>query len=89
MLHMYLFSFGCHGHELEQFLSNSFCTWQHGVKGVDGMDSNISDSAEFGEVKKNYVSLRYLIKKTLQLPKSSVYKEVSEPEEPPKEFLKP
>jgi hypothetical protein len=53
------------------------------------MDSNISDSAEFGEVKKNYVSLRYLIKKTLQLPKSSVYKEVSEPEEPPKEFLKP
>jgi hypothetical protein len=53
MLHMYLSIFGCHGHELEQFLSNSFCTWQHGVEGVDGMDSNISNSAEFGEVKKN------------------------------------
>jgi hypothetical protein len=26
---------------------------KHGVEGVDGMDSNISDSTEFGEVKKN------------------------------------
>jgi hypothetical protein len=36
-----------------------------------------------------YVSLGFLIKKTLQFPKSSVYKEALEPEEPPEDFLKP
>jgi hypothetical protein len=35
------------------------------------------------------VSLGFLIKKTLQFPKSSVYKEASKPEEPLEEFLKP
>jgi hypothetical protein len=77
--------FGCHGQELEQFLSNSSCAWHHGVEGLDNMDSNVSDPAEFGEVEES-VSLGCLIKKTLELHKSSVYKEASEPEEPPEEF---
>lgn len=49
------------------------------------MDSNVSDPAEFGEVEES-VSLGCLIKKTLELHKSSVYKEASEPEEPREEF---
>jgi hypothetical protein len=81
MLHMYLSIFGCHGHELEQFLSNSFCTWQHGVEGVD--------VCKIWRSQEESVSLGFLIKKTLQLPKKYVYKEASEPEETPEEFLKP
>ncbi len=38
---------------------------------------------------KESVSLGFLIKKTLQFPKSSMYKEALELEEPPEEFLKP